>query len=691
MRYLFLFIALGVSAADWPTYRADSARSGVTKEQLKLPLQPAWTHQPQHAPRPAWRNPARRDMYNDKNNDLKHRQLFDHAFHVVADAKQIYFGSSADDQVHCLDATTGKERWSYFTEGPVRLAPTLHRGKLYFGSDDGHAYCITTEGKAVWRQRLAPKDYRIAGNNRIISAWPVRTGILVDNGMAYASAGMFPSEKVHLVGFSAVDGKEKWRTTSDKLPAQGYLLMSKTLVYVPTGRSAPILIRRVDGHPLGVSAGQGGTEATMMDGGFLFSGPGRTGNMVLVKGREDGIEEETIATFPGNQFVVGETHTFLLGEKQLTAIDRRLFSQNANEAVKGILVKRKLAAELGALRKKVKAPGISEGRRELLLAQTSGVQRELALASRRKDLVVRAMNTDLSQVAPEVKKLLAQFPAVQAQAKVVGVELQDELKAAAQALQLAVEKGKPGGKAELVQSISSARKELKAAWQRVDEQVGYSAAEDALVVALNVLDETETAKELAIKAYRAEKELADKADQVAKDLAKKAGQAMEAAMEADTDEAKLAAAKAAQAAEELAQAAAKAKQAAAKAKQAADKATQAAADPLQKKREADAKVKKISKDIDKITKARDDADELAQLSTVANVLWRVDCNQPNALILTRDAIFAGGTDEVVSYNVADGKQAWSAKVNGTAYGLAVAHGRLLVSTHKGTIHCFITK
>ena len=87
MRFLFLFLAISVSAADWPTYRADAARSGVTQEQIKLPLQPAWTHQPVHAPRPAWRGPAKRDMYNDKHNDLKNRQLFDHAFHVVADAK----------------------------------------------------------------------------------------------------------------------------------------------------------------------------------------------------------------------------------------------------------------------------------------------------------------------------------------------------------------------------------------------------------------------------------------------------------------------------------------------------------------------------------------------------------------------------------------------------------------------------
>ena len=148
--------------ADPPGRRS---RSGVTEERLELPMRSAWTHYPLHPPRPAWRGPAKRDPYN-KVNDLKNRQLFDHAFHVVADARSVYFGSSADDQLHCLDATNGKGRWSYFTEGPVRLAPTLHDGKLFFGSDDGHAYCLNTKGGLVWRRRLAPEPHRIAGNNR---------------------------------------------------------------------------------------------------------------------------------------------------------------------------------------------------------------------------------------------------------------------------------------------------------------------------------------------------------------------------------------------------------------------------------------------------------------------------------------------------------------------------------------------
>ena len=65
LRFLFLFVGFYVSAADWPTYMGDDARSGVSFEQLKLPLEKSWIHQPLHAPRPAWRGPAKHDKYNN--------------------------------------------------------------------------------------------------------------------------------------------------------------------------------------------------------------------------------------------------------------------------------------------------------------------------------------------------------------------------------------------------------------------------------------------------------------------------------------------------------------------------------------------------------------------------------------------------------------------------------------------------
>ena len=40
--------------SDWPTYRRDNQRSGISSESLKLPLKLKWTHKASHPPRPAW-------------------------------------------------------------------------------------------------------------------------------------------------------------------------------------------------------------------------------------------------------------------------------------------------------------------------------------------------------------------------------------------------------------------------------------------------------------------------------------------------------------------------------------------------------------------------------------------------------------------------------------------------------------
>jgi len=42
---------------------------------------------------------------------------FDPAFFVIAVNDSVFFGSSVDDAVHCLDARTGQEKWVFNTDG----------------------------------------------------------------------------------------------------------------------------------------------------------------------------------------------------------------------------------------------------------------------------------------------------------------------------------------------------------------------------------------------------------------------------------------------------------------------------------------------------------------------------------------------------------------------------------------------
>lgn len=224
------------TVTDWPTYLRDNRRTGISTENLNLPLRLAWVHKPRFAPAPAWPLEAKNDYWNQKY-DMADRVTYDRAFHMVGVGDRVYFGSSADDQVRCLDADTGRLRWSFFAEGPVRLAPTIVEDRVLFGSDDGFVYCLAArDGSLLWKELLAPDPRRIPGNGRMISAWPVRTDVLVDGITAHVCAGIFPSQGAYQVALNVHDGKLPERQALGVTP-QGYLERDAGKLHVTTGRN----------------------------------------------------------------------------------------------------------------------------------------------------------------------------------------------------------------------------------------------------------------------------------------------------------------------------------------------------------------------------------------------------------------------------------------------------------------------
>lgn len=368
---LGLATATNASAADWPTYRADFARSGVSPDPLPANPAEAWTWKSTHPPQPAWQGEAKWDGWN-KVYDMKARQIFDRAFHVAVAGGRVYFGSSADDQLRCLDAATGSTLWTFHTEGPVRLAPTVRDGRAYFGSDDGHAYCVNAaDGTLVWRARVAPRDRRIPGNGRLISAWPVRTSVVVQENTVYTTAGMFPAEGVHLVALDAANGAEKWRQVQNDLPAQGYLLASRSRLYVPAGRNNPAVCDIANGQRVRVVEGSGGTYALLTDDMLVF-GPGKTGQLGAV---EEG-QSDQLATFQGNHMLVTPSRSYLHSDTDLTALDRARYLELARE-------RKRLSREQADLNKKLKKASGDE--RARLLEQLAPLGRKIDEATQGMD------------------------------------------------------------------------------------------------------------------------------------------------------------------------------------------------------------------------------------------------------------------------------------------------------------------
>jgi hypothetical protein len=244
-------------ADDWPQYRADCSRSGYTAEALPDELTLAWVHQPQHAPRPAW---VGRSL-------ARSRMRFDWAYSVVATDGQCFFGSSADDKVVALDAATGGERWSYFTGGPVRLAPAVWQDRLFVGSDDGCLRCLdVSDGGLLWKLRGGPGNNRVVGNGRLVSRWVVRGGPAVRDGVVYFAAGIWPLEGVYIYAVDAAAGRVLWCNdhtgyleidrphmvchSRGGVAAQGYLAVTDKYLFVPTGRSVPAVFDRETGRLL---------------------------------------------------------------------------------------------------------------------------------------------------------------------------------------------------------------------------------------------------------------------------------------------------------------------------------------------------------------------------------------------------------------------------------------------------------
>lgn len=228
-------IAEHPEVVDWPTHLRDNQRTGLVTYPIELPLHLNWVFEQPTPPAPAWPAPASQDFWHKKFN-LKARVVYDRASHLVSAGGRVFFGSSSDDTVYCLDARTGEQIWTYTTEGPVRLSPTVAGDRVLVGSDDGHVYCLSaTEGTLHWKHRGVAEDRRIPGNERIISTWPIRTGVLVDGDVAYFCAGLFPEQGVFQVAVDVLTGKRLAESKLD-ISAQGYLARRAGQLYVATGR-----------------------------------------------------------------------------------------------------------------------------------------------------------------------------------------------------------------------------------------------------------------------------------------------------------------------------------------------------------------------------------------------------------------------------------------------------------------------
>jgi len=242
------------SANDWPMWRYDAGRTAASPEQLPERLHLQWVREyPQLDP--VWDDPLNRDL-----------MPYDTVYEPIVLGKTLFIGSNASDCLIALDTETGREKWVYFADGPVRLPPVAGKGKVYFVSDDGCLYCLGAErGNLLWKYKGIPQDRLILGNERLISTWCARGGPGLHDGIIYFGAGIWPFMGVFVFAFDAETGKEFWvndgfgsifikqphnSPSFAGVAPQGSLVVAGDRLLVPGGRSVPACFDRKTGELL---------------------------------------------------------------------------------------------------------------------------------------------------------------------------------------------------------------------------------------------------------------------------------------------------------------------------------------------------------------------------------------------------------------------------------------------------------
>lgn len=252
---------LEISPNDWPVYRGNNAHSGSTGVGLSGEFWRLWTYRPEHAFHPT----------------------------ALTSAGPYLFFAGSDGKVRALDGQTGAQVWSYQTGGPVMQPPTLWNGRAYVGSADGYVYALeATTGRLLWRFRAAPGERRIMVHGALCSTWPVNSGVLVEDGVVYAAAGIVDYDGTFVYALDAVTGALKWANTTSGhidpelrkgVSAQGGLTIAAGRLWMAGGNViSPASYDLATGEYLGPDAGDGsprsnrGEEIGVFQDEFLVVG-----------------------------------------------------------------------------------------------------------------------------------------------------------------------------------------------------------------------------------------------------------------------------------------------------------------------------------------------------------------------------------------------------------------------------------
>ncbi|MBF0197194.1 MAG: PQQ-binding-like beta-propeller repeat protein [Planctomycetes bacterium] len=149
------------STKDWPIYRHNSSRSGITPNKLNTKLSKHW-----EAKLPTALSPP-----------------------VIA-GDTLIVAAMDKHKVIAINNENGKKKWSYSAGSRIDSAPTIYGNTVIFGCRDGYVYSLLLDsGELVWRFRAAPLDLKTVSMDHVESVWPVHGSVLISHDTLYFVAG----------------------------------------------------------------------------------------------------------------------------------------------------------------------------------------------------------------------------------------------------------------------------------------------------------------------------------------------------------------------------------------------------------------------------------------------------------------------------------------------------------------------
>jgi outer membrane protein assembly factor BamB len=208
---LLLAAGSGIAQADdWPQWQGANRDSVWSESGVMRAL-------PKVGPKVLWRTPIAPGFAGPAVADgyvfVTDRVLGKGAMNPIDpfDNKMLIASS---ERVHCLDAKTGKEKWSRSYDCPYKISypagpratPTISGGKVYTLGAMGDLRCLdAVDGTLIWSKNF-PKDYAAT-----VPKWGFCCHPLVYKDIVICIGG---GEGSLVVAFDKDTGKEKWKALS---------------------------------------------------------------------------------------------------------------------------------------------------------------------------------------------------------------------------------------------------------------------------------------------------------------------------------------------------------------------------------------------------------------------------------------------------------------------------------------------